>query len=449
MRSRFRVIRIIVTRTFSILALITIVVALVSGCATDLAGEAGQEAPGRSGIEASPDIPQAPDLGPEQRTAPLRYPRLLDDPETVAGAGDSVLNGVAGSGGPTTDPLIEELLASLTLRQRIGQRFIARVPGSRVAYGAGRAIVEVAPAGFIIYPWNFDTAEDLRRLTGSLQRLARSVTPGIGLLLCADQEGGRVATFRFPEFVRVPAAHTMGELGSAPVEAAAYLTGVQMRALGLNMNLAPVLDVYGTADNSIIGDRSYSGDPATVASIVGPYLRGSSEAGIISVAKHFPGHGITTVDSHSELPVVDVTLDDVRSRDLIPFTAAIDAGIEVIMTAHILFESIDPFYPVTLSRLFLTDLLRGELGFDGVVMSDGLEMGAIRDNYDLTETLIRLFRNDVDLILLFVNYDVVELVDQVEELVRVGELTEDDIDRGVRRVLRLKLNHGLADPGAL
>jgi beta-N-acetylhexosaminidase len=363
----------------------------------------------------------------------------LEDPEAVADAGDGV----------GTDPLIEELLASLTLRQRIGQRFIARIPGSRVGYGAGRAIVEVAPAGFIVYPWNFDSADGLRQLTGSLQQLAQSVTPGISLLLCADQEGGRVATFRFPEFVRVPAAHTMGELGSSPIEAAAYLTGVQMRDLGLNMNLAPVLDVYGTADNSIIGDRSYSGDPAMVAGIVEPYLRGADKAGIISVAKHFPGHGLTTVDSHGMLPVVDATLDAVRSRDLIPFAAAIDAGIEVIMTAHILFESVDPFYPVTLSRLFLIDLLRDELGFDGVVMSDGLEMGAIRDNYSLTETLILLFRNDVDLMLLFVNYDVVDLVDQVEELVRAGELTEDDINRGVRRVLRLKLEHGLADPEAL
>ena len=449
MRTRLRVIRFSAARTFSILTLIAIVIALVSACATDLAGEAAREALGAGGPEATPDIPDPADFEVEPRAAPLRYPRLLDDPEAAAAARDDAWSAGAGTNSPTTDPLIEELLASLTLRQRIGQRFIAHVPGSRVTYGAGRAIVEVAPAGFIIYPWNFDTAEDLRRLTGSLQRLARSVTPGIDLLLCADQEGGRVSTFRFPEFVRVPSAHAMGQLGSSPIEAAAYLTGVQMRDLGLNMNLAPVLDVYGVADDSIIGDRSYSGDPATVAGIVEPYLRGSNRAGIISVAKHFPGHGITTVDSHGELPVVDATLDDVRSRDLIPFAAAIDAGIDVIMTAHILFESVDPFYPVTLSRPFLTDLLRGELGFDGVVMSDGMEMGAIRDNYDLTETLIRLFRNDVDLMLLFVSYDVVELVDQVEELVRIGELTEDDIDRGVRRVLRLKIEHGLADPGAL
>ena len=188
-----RLFRFTVTRTLSVLTWITIVVAatfLISACATDLAGEAGLDAPGRSGTEASPEIPQPPDLGPVQRS-PLRYPRLLDDPETVTAARGDAWSAGAGTNSPATDPLIEELLATLTLRQRIGQRFIAHVPGSRVTYGAGRAIVEVAPAGFIIYPWNFDTAEDLRRLTGSLQRLARSVTPGIDLLLCADQEGGQ------------------------------------------------------------------------------------------------------------------------------------------------------------------------------------------------------------------------------------------------------------------
>jgi beta-N-acetylhexosaminidase len=207
--------------------------------------------------------------------------------------------------------------------------------------------------------------------------------------------------------------------------------------------------VYGTPDDTIIGDRSYSGDPAEVARIVGPYLQGAGKAGIISVAKHFPGHGISTVDSHASLPVVRATLEDIRKRDIVPFEAAIEEGVQVIMTAHILYEAIDPYYPVTLSRVFLVDLLRNELRFDGVVMSDGMEMGALRDNYDLTETLIRLFKFDVDLILLFTSYDIVNLVDQVEDLIRLGEITEEDVDRGVRRVLRLKLENGLADPEAL
>jgi beta-N-acetylhexosaminidase len=149
------------------------------------------------------------------------------------------------------------------------------------------------------------------------------------------------------------------------------------------------------------------------------------------------------------LPVVGATVDDLRAHDLVPFSVAITEGVDVIMTAHILYDSIDPYYPVTLSRVFLIDMLREKMGFGGVVMSDGLEMGAIRDNYDLDETLVRLFHYDVDLILLFVNYDVVQLVDKVEELIELGRITREDVDRGTRRVLRLKLEHGLADPEAL
>ena len=424
---------------------------LVTGCA------GGPDAPGDDTSDLRPAPPPAPELAPPSRREPLRYPRLLDDPvdsaprapaaQDATGLPDPATRAaVPPRTAPRTDPLIEDLLDSLTLRQRIGQRFIAPIPGSRITYGAGRAIVEVAPAGFIFYPWNFQTAADVRQLAGSIAELTGMVTPGIGPLLCADQEGGRVATFRFPESVRLPAAHHLGRLGPESVEAAAYLTALQMRELGLNMNLAPVLDAYGTPDSSIIGDRSYSGDPHAVAGIVGPYLRGSRAGGVISVAKHFPGHGSTTVDSHSRLPVVDTSLAALQARDLVPFSAAIESGVEVIMTAHILFESIDPFYPVTLSRVFLTSILREQMGFTGVVMSDGLEMGAIRDNYDLTQTLIRLFRHDVDLILLFSSYDVVDLVDRVEDLIRVGEITEDDVNRGVRRVLRLKIQNGLAGP---
>ncbi|TFH06502.1 MAG: hypothetical protein E4H09_00045 [Spirochaetales bacterium] len=346
---------------------------------------------------------------------------------------------------PEPDPDIEALLASLTLRQRIGQRFIAYIPGDRVGYGAGRAINSVSPAGFILYPWNFRTADDVRRLTGSLQFLAEMVTPGISLLLCTDQEGGRVDTFRFPEFVRFPAAAQIGRLDDPSiVRSSAYITSTQLKGLGLNMNLAPVLDVFDYPDDSIIGDRSYSGDPDTVSRFVGPYLEGTRAAGVIPTVKHYPGHGVTTVDSHHALPVVTTTREELFARDLIPFITAVDNGVEALMTGHILFENIDPFYPATLSEVFLRDILRDELGYQGVVVTDGLEMGAIKNNFSLSETLVRLFTLDVDLILLFTQYDVVDLVDLVEELIEAGAITEDDVDRGVRRVLRLKTAYGLA-----
>jgi len=350
---------------------------------------------------------------------------------------------------PPTDPQIEALLDSLTLRQRIGQRFIARVRGDRVARGAGSAIVDVSPAGFILYPWNFSNVDEARRLAESLQWVASVVTPDISLLLCADQEGGRVATFRFPEFVRVPSASVLGRFADPTlIRSAAYLTSRQLSDIGINMNLAPVLDLYEHADASIIGDRSFGGDPTSVASLVRPYLEASREAGVIATAKHFPGHGVTTVDSHLDLPLVQTSRSELESGGLVPFVEAIAAGVPVIMTGHLLFEQIDPYYPVTLSRVFLHDLLRLELGYQGVVITDGLEMAAIRDHFSLEETLVRLFKYDVDLILLYQEYDVVDLVLMVEELLAEGRITRDDVDRGVRRVLRLKRDYGLINGDA-
>ncbi len=368
-------------------------------------------------------------------------PRLIDDPEH---AGRIAAIPATKPPRPQTDPEIEALLESLTLRQRIGQRFIAMVQGNRVAYGAGRAILEVAPAGFIIYPWNFQTAADVQRLTSSLQFVASQVTPAISLLISADQEGGRVATFRFPEFVKFPSAAAMARFDDPSlIRSAAHITAQQLRALGVNMNLAPVLDLHPVADNSIIGDRSFGGDPAAVSRFVRPYLDAFRESGIIATAKHFPGHGVTTIDSHHHLPVVSMTLDELMERDLMPFRAAIEAGVPAIMTGHVLFERIDPFYPATISRVFLHDILRHELGYEGVVVTDGLEMRALSNYYSLPETLVRLFKYDVDLILLYRDYDVVDLVTMVEELIESGELTEDDVNRGVRRVLALKRAYGL------
>ncbi|MFW6313614.1 MAG: glycoside hydrolase family 3 N-terminal domain-containing protein, partial [Spirochaetota bacterium] len=312
------------------------------------------------------------------------------------------------------------------------------------------AIVAVAPAGFILYPWNFTNADDVRRLTESLQFVASRVTPGISLLLSSDQEGGRVATFRFPEFVRFPSAAAVGRFGDESlVRSASYITARQLRDLGMNMNLAPVLDLYGVPDDSIIGDRSFGPDPNVVSRFVRPYLEASDVAGVIATAKHFPGHGVTTVDSHAELPIVDLSREELLARHLLPFREAIEADVPAIMTGHLLFRRIDPFYPVTLSGVFLHDLLRHELGFEGVVVTDGLEMRALRDNYSLPETLVRLFKFDVDLILLYQEYDVVDMVRLVEELIEAGELTEDDVNRGVRRVLAMKRRYGLIDPEVL
>lgn len=345
--------------------------------------------------------------------------------------------------------VIRRTLRAMTLEQKIGERFIVWMKGTELDAATRRLVLEGSPAGVILYPWNGRDQEQVRRLTGDLQRLACSRTPAIGLLIAADQEGGRVAAFRFPEMTRLPAAHYWGRTADPGyVLSAAYLTARDLRSLGCTMNFAPVLDLYAAADSTIIGDRSLGEEPESVAALGIAYLKGARLGGVIPVIKHFPGHGGSTVDSHGRLPVVDLPEELLMERDFLPFRVAIESGAEAVMTAHVLFPRIDPVYPVTLSRIFLRDLLRRRFGFRGVIISDGMAMGALSRNFSVRESLLLQLRGGVDLILVHSTYELADLKAEVMSLLRQGLIGERDIDRGVLRILRLKLRYGLLPPFA-
>jgi beta-N-acetylhexosaminidase len=338
------------------------------------------------------------------------------------------------------------MMKKMSLRDRIAQRFVTYVPRDFTFEQTDSLLRETRPAGVILYKWNYKTMEEVKNLTALIR--SASFDAGIGPFICVDQEGGRVTAFPFPEMVRLPSQFELGRRRDENfVRAAAYVNSVQMMELGTNMNLAPVLDLVDIGDSSIIGDRSYGNDPALVSAYARAYLEAANAAGLIPVAKHFPGHGVTRIDSHSRLPVVDLTLKGLLSREIVPFKAAIDAGLPVIMTAHILYPAIDEKYPATLSKKILNDILRKELGFQGVIMSDGLEMGALSRHYPLKETLKTAIEAGVDLILLYTRYDLKEMIALVEDLVIEGALSERQIDTGVERVLRLKKTYRLiAEP---
>lgn len=344
------------------------------------------------------------------------------------------------------DSLVEATLASMSLRRRVAQRFVTFIDGQIVDATVNADLRDQAPAGYILYPWNYETASDVQNLTEDLQRVSRWHNPGLGVLICADQEGGRVQAFRFPELAQLPAAYWLG-LHDDPsfVEAAAYINAVQLRWLGVNMSLSPVLDLYTEPDATIIGDRSFGPDAERGAAFAEAYVRAFARAGVIATAKHFPGHGVSSIDSHSQLPYVDYTWDELMATHVKPFAAAVEAGVDVVMTAHILYRDLDPTYPATLSPVLIRGMLRRDLGFDGIVMSDGLEMGALSDNYGLDETLRQAIRSGVDLILLYTRYELSDIVDRVVALVESGRLSEAQIDRGTRRILRLKAKYGLLD----
>ena len=338
---------------------------------------------------------------------------------------------------------VQRIMRAMTLEQKIGQRFICWIEGKQITEQS-LELVRQAAAGVILYPWNIENPDQVRELTAAIQKAARESDPPIGFFISVDQEGGRVVAFRFRETTGLSPAFYWGRYDDPRyVTAIAYIAGREIRELGCNMNFAPVLDLYGTADSTIIGDRSLGNDPAAVGTLGIHYLQGARRAEIIPVIKHFPGHGSSTVDSHGRLPVVDMPEEKLLERDFKPFLMAVQAGAEAVMTAHILFPQIDPDYPVTLSERILRDMLRDRYGYQGVIISDGMAMGALAENFTVSDSLKLMIRAGVDLILVHSRYDLVDLKLEILRLLHRGEISEAQIDEGVERILKLKLRYGL------
>ncbi|MEN2982274.1 MAG: glycoside hydrolase family 3 protein [Thermus sp.] len=251
---------------------------------------------------------------------------------------------------------------------------------------------EVRPAGVILYPSN------LRRDPEGLVRRLRALDPN--LLLLVDQEGGPFTSYR-EGVVRFPSAMALGASGDeALVERVGWALGCQVRRLGADVNLAPVLDVNVNPDNPIIGLRAFGSDPERVARMGLAFAKGVLRSGAKPVGKHFPGHGDTGVDSHLDLPRVDKPWEALVKTELYPFRRFAQAGMPGLMSAHILFPALDPRYPATLSERILTGLLRQEMGFDGALLTDDMAMGAIKRHFGPVEAAILAVRAGADLLLL-------------------------------------------------
>jgi len=338
----------------------------------------------------------------------------------------------------------EYYMRTLTIEQKIGQRFIAHIKGKKLTKQTAKLIRNDYISGVILYPWNVEDPEQVKKLTASIQHATDKNDPSVGLFICVDQEGGRVNAFDFGELSRFPAPYYWAQYEDPLyIESAAYIISREILNLGCNMNFAPVLDVYGIPDKTVIGDRSMGGDPEAIGRYGISYIQGAERAGIIPVVKHFPGHGYTNVDSHVDLPVVDLAADELHEWDMKPFKMAIENGAEAIMTSHVLYNSLDSDYPATLSSKILHEILREQYGFQGVIISDGIAMGALSNNFDITETLRLSFKAGIDLILVHSKYDITDLKKKVYRLYRQGEITEEEINQGVRRILELKLKYGL------
>ena len=348
---------------------------------------------------------------------------------------------------PEPDPLAEQL-AAMTVEEKVGQLLIGGFEGTEIGDQATRLVQEYQVGGLILYGRNIAGAGQLVTLTNGLKALNGD---GIPLFLSIDQEGGGVDRMP-PEVRRTPGAYCVGQTGSVPA-AQSYgdVLAAECAAFGLNLDFAPVLDVWSNPGNTVIGQRAFSADARTVAGRGPAAARRMMDQGVIPAVKHLPGHGDTAVDSHVGLPVVDKSPEELEETELIPFRAAIqsagtDGQVPAVMVAHILLTQLDPERPASLSPAVVTGLLREELGFAGAVLTDDLTMGAVTQSYGLGEAAVLAVEAGCDILLVCHGQDSVPAVrTALLEAVASGRITAERLDESVYRILRLKTEYALTN----
>ena len=307
--------------------------------------------------------------------------------------------------------------------------FAGKIPPPEAA-----KLVHQGVSGVILFARNVGTRDETRALIRELKAIA----PG-PLLLSVDQEGGRVA--RLTEgFERFPALRDMGAFGVDEVRAIGKRLGAQVRDAGFDINLAPVVDVDSNPANPVIGERSFSRDPHVVAALGGAMIEGI-ESELAACAKHFPGHGDTDKDSHYDLPRLSHGLERLRACELVPFIAAVKARVSCVMTTHVVFDALDPGTPATMSAPAI-DLLRGELGFGGVCVSDCLEMKAIAEHFGCGNAAVRAIAAGVDTLLVSHTADTQhEVIASLAAAVVDGRIAEGRVREARVRIDRLARMH--------
>ncbi|XID95489.1 beta-N-acetylhexosaminidase [Paenibacillaceae bacterium WGS1546] len=328
----------------------------------------------------------------------------------------------------------------LTLKEKIGQLFMVGFDGLEPNREIADLIRDYGVGGIIYFRRNLRDAAQVGKLSAELQAAS-----GIPLFIAIDQEGGMVV--RLEDGVTVmPGAMAQGAADHMDLTfEAAKWSGAELRSIGINMNFAPCLDVNNNPRNPVIGVRSYGEDPQRVAALGAAAIHGYKEGGIVAVAKHFPGHGDTAVDSHHALPVVPHDKARLSEVELAPFRHAIEQQAEAIMTAHVVFPAFEPDnVPATLSERILTGLLRKQLGFEGVIVTDCLEMNAVSETIGVARGAVEAVKAGADLILVSHRASrQTAALEAVLEAVMTGEIPESRIDEAARRLWELKHRRGL------
>ena len=339
--------------------------------------------------------------------------------------------------------LVDETLAGMTLHEKVCQMMfvtpeeLTGEDGVTVAGDATRQALENYPVGGIVYfAKNLESQDQVKEMIDNSQKYS-----SIGLFVATDEEGGVVN--RLMDTVGTTYIGSMyyyKDDGDETAYENAYTIANDMSALGFNLDFAPVADVWSNPDNTVIGERAYSDDYAQAAELVGNAVKGFNDGGVMCTLKHFPGHGDTAEDSHYSSAYVHRTKEEIMADEMQPFRSGIEAGAEFVMVGHLIVPDIDEV-PSTLSYKIATGILRDELKFEGVAITDSFEMESIADNYSVDDAVVMSVKAGIDMILQ--PKDMASAVNSIEQAVADGELSEDRIDESVRRILTLKESRGL------
>jgi beta-N-acetylhexosaminidase len=398
--------------------------------------------------EPTADLPEATEV------APVVTSRPTPSPTPAPSATLTVSPTATPTATPQPDPVaahVEALLARMSVEEKVGQLFLVFFEGSDLSPALSEMIMKLHIGGIVLFArsGNIESPEQLARLIGDAQALAAREGAGVPLFVAIDQEGGPVSRLT-DGFTVFPSNMAVGATGSADrAREMARIMAAEMRAVGINMNLAPVMDVNDNPDNPVIGIRSFGASPELVAQMGAAMIETYQANGILATAKHFPGHGNTAVDSHVGLPVVTGKIERLAAVELAPFRAAIAAGVGAIMTAHVVAPAIEPTagLPATLSARVLGGLLREQLGYDGLIVTDSLGMGAL-GRYEAAEVATLAFVAGADVLAFGADpghgpdeqraaYE--HLLKQVQQ----GAVTQERLDESVRRILLAKARLGL------
>jgi beta-N-acetylhexosaminidase len=323
--------------------------------------------------------------------------------------------------------------------RQVGQRFMVGFDGHVASPDVKHLIRDLGVGHVILFARNVAEPEQVAELVRELQALAREARHDLPLLVAVDQEGGRVARLREP-WTLWPPQRAIGRVGSEDLaRRMGAALALELKACGIRCDFAPVVDVDSNPKNPIIGDRSFGESPELVGRLGAALIQGLQDGGVAACAKHFPGHGDTDVDSHLALPVIEHSRSRLEDVELPPFRKAIEAGVATIMTAHVLVRELDPDVPATLSPAIIDGLLRRTMGYEGVIVSDDLEMKAVAAHWKLADAAVRAVRAGCDILPVCATPDAqVAAIEGVVRAVESEELRFTEMDAAAGRIRALK-----------